>query len=153
MQYEMKYRVQYYETDMMGIVHHSNYIRYFETARTELIRRAGMPYEKIEELGVLIPILGVSAEYKTPAVYDELISISCRFNKLANASFELVYEVRNAETGELHARGWSRQAFTDKNFKPVAIRKAAPEVSEVFSRLYEDSRQYAQEDGRRTVQL
>ena len=66
MQYEMKWRVQYYETDRMGIVHHSNYIRYFETARTEFIRKEGLPYETIEEMGVLIPVLAVSAEYKTP---------------------------------------------------------------------------------------
>ena len=52
MEYEMTYRVQYYETDTMGIVHHSNYIRYFETVRTEFIRAAGLPYDKIEEMGV-----------------------------------------------------------------------------------------------------
>ena len=142
-QFEMKYRVQYYETDMMGIVHHSNYIRYFETARTEFIRQEGLPYEKIEEMGVLIPVLAVSAEYKTPAVYDEVLSITCRFFKLKYASFEMEYEVRNDETGELHVRGWTKQAFTDKDLKPVAIRKAAPVVHEVFSRLYKESQESA----------
>jgi len=143
MQYEMKWRVQYYETDRMGIVHHSNYIRYFETARTEFIRHEGLPYESVEEMGVMIPVLAVSAEYKTPAVYDEILSISCRFTKLGYASFELEYEVRNDETGELHVRGWSKQAFTDETLKPVAIRKAAPVVHEVFSRLYKESQEKA----------
>ena len=139
MQFEMKWRVQYYETDMMGIVHHSNYIRYFETARTEFIRHEGLPYHSIEEMGIMIPVLAASAEYKIPAVYDEVLSISCRFIKLGYASFELEYEVRNDETGELHATGWTKQAFTNKDLKPVAIRKAAPIVHEVFSRVYKDS--------------
>lgn len=129
----MNYRVQYYETDRMGIVHHSNYIRYFETARTEYIRSVGLPYDKIEELGVLIPVLAVSAEYKNPAVYDEVLTLSCSMVKLAYASFEMEYEIRNAETGQLHVRGHSKQAFTDMNMKPVAIRKYSPYIHEVFS--------------------
>jgi acyl-CoA thioester hydrolase, YbgC/YbaW family len=137
----MTYRVQYYETDTMGIVHHSNYIRYFETVRTEFIRAAGLPYDKIEEMGVYIPVLSVKAEYKVPAVYDEVISLSCRMTKLSHASFELEYEVKNAETGQLHAKGWSRHGFTDKSFKPIVIKKAAPEVYEVFSRTNEESRE------------
>ncbi len=99
MQFEMKHRVQYYETDSMGIVHHSNYIRYFETARTEFIRQRELPYNRIEELGVFIPVLAVEAEYKTPAVYEEVITLSCSLTKLTYASFELEYEVRNAQTG------------------------------------------------------
>lgn len=143
MQFEMKWRVQYYETDRMGIVHHSNYIRYFETARTEFIRHEGLPYENIEEMGIMIPVLAVSVDYKIPAVYDEILSITCRFTKLKYASFEMEYEVRNDETGELHAVGWSKQAFTDETLKPVAIRKAAPVVHEVFSRLYKESQENA----------
>ncbi len=139
MQFEMKYRVQYYETDSMGIVHHSNYFRYFETARTEFIRHNKLPYDRIEELGVYIPVLAVNAEYKIPAVYDEIITVSCSLTKLTYASFELEYEVRNAETGQLHATGWSRQAFTDKSFKPVVIKKAVPEIYEVFRKIYEES--------------
>ena len=137
MHHEMTYRVQYYETDTMGIVHHSNYIRYFETVRTEFIRAAGLPYDKIEEMGVYIPVLSVKAEYKVPAVYDEVISLTCRMTKLSHASFELEYEVKNAETGQLHATGWSRHGFTDKNFRPIVIKKAAPEVYEVFTRTNE----------------
>ena len=141
MQHEMEYRVQYYETDNMGIVHHSNYIRYFETVRTEFIRTAGIPYDRIEELGVYIPVLSVSADYKTAAVYDEIITLSCRLVKLSYASFELEYEVRNAETGQLHVTGWSRHGFTDKSFRPVVIKKAAPEVYEVFRKVYEESQE------------
>ena len=139
MQYEMKYRVQYYETDRMGIVHHSNYIRYFETVRTEFIRQAGLPYERIEDLGVYIPVLAVKTEYKVPAVYDEVLSLSCRLTKLSHASFELEYEVRSAEDGQLHATGWSRHGFTDKSFKPVVIKKAVPEIYEAFRKTYEES--------------
>ena len=144
----MKYRVQYYETDMMGIVHHSNYIRYFETARTEFIRDNGLPYGKIEEMGIMIPIMGVSADYKTPAVYDEVLSISCRLSNLTYASFELEYEVRNSETGQLHVKGWSRQAFTDENLKPVVISKACPEIYETFHRIFSESQNIADSESK-----
>ena len=55
----------------MGIVHHSNYIRYFETARTEMFRMSGYSYDDMEKSGIYMPVLSVSADFKTPAVYDE----------------------------------------------------------------------------------
>ena len=85
-------------------------------------------------------MIGVKIDYKTGAVYDEVLSLACTLTELSHASFELEYEVKNAETGQLHAKGWSRQAFTDKTFRPVVIKKAAPEIYEVFRRLYEDDK-------------
>ena len=73
--FQTTWRVQYYETDRMQIVHHSNYIRYFETARTEMIRDWGYAYSDMEIAGIWLPVLSVNADFKTPAVYDEVLSL------------------------------------------------------------------------------
>lgn len=134
MKFEAKIRVQYYETDSMGIVHHSNYIRYFETARTEMMREAGLPYDAMEKAGVWMPVLSVNVEYKMPALYDEVISVFCRIEKLRGASLDVAYEVRG-EDGRLCAVGSSSHGFTDPDLKPVRMKKEQPEMYEVFSRM------------------
>lgn len=136
MKFEAKIRVQYYETDSMGIVHHSNYIRYFETARTEMMREAGFPYDAMEKAGVWMPVLSVTAEYKMPALYDEVISVFCWIEKLRGASVDLAYEVRG-EDGRLCALGKSSHGFTDPELKPVRMKKEQPEMYEVFSKMAE----------------
>lgn len=134
MKFEAKIRVQYYETDAMGIVHHSNYIRYFETARTEMLRKYGYPYEVIEKAGVWMPVLSVTAEYKLPAVYDEVISVFCYVEKLRGASIDMGYEVRG-EDGRLCATGRSSHGFTDKELRPLRMKRERPEMYEFFARL------------------
>lgn len=132
MRHETRITVEYYETDMMGIVHHSNYIRYFETARNDFFRAIGYPYERIEEEGMFVPVLDVSASYKVPAVFGEELSIFCSITKMGHASFEVEYEVRNAQDGTLHVTGTSRHGFTDKSFKPLPLKKRAPHILEIF---------------------
>lgn len=134
MKFEAKMRVQYYETDSMGIVHHSNYIRYFETARTEMMREAGFAYGDMEKSGVWMPVLSVTAEYKMPALYDEVISVFCWVEKLRGASLDLAYEVRG-EDGRLCALGKSSHGFTDPELKPLRMKKVRPELYEFFSKM------------------
>ncbi len=66
-----QHKVQYYETDGMGIVHHSNYIRWFEEARVDFLAQIGMPFEQVEARGIVSPVLRVSCEYKTMARFGE----------------------------------------------------------------------------------
>lgn len=127
-----KIRVQYYETDAMGIVHHSNYIRYFETARTEFLRDSGYSYDDMEKSGIYMPVLSVTAEYKTPAVYDEVLVLYCGISKLKGASLELEYEIRGEESGEIHVRGTSSHGFTTTDLKPVRLKKEALELYDIF---------------------
>lgn len=137
MELATKIRVQYYETDAMGIVHHSNYIRYFETARTEMFRSGLYSYDDMEKSGIYMPVLAVNIEYKTPAVYDEVLSLYCGISKLKGASVELEYEIRSEETGEVHAKGTSSHGFTTTDMKPIRLKKDAPEVYEIFKKAME----------------
>ncbi len=136
--FSTKWRVQYYETDKMNIVHHSNYIRYFETARTELIRSWGYSYDDIEKAGIWMPVLSVNVEFKTPAVYDEVLKLKCWTKKLKGASLELGYEISNDETGEVHVTGSSRHGFTTPELKPIRVRKEAPEIYKLFQDAQEE---------------
>jgi len=66
-----EHRVSYYETDQMGIVHHSNYIRWFEDARVDFLEKVGFSYAKMEEIGIMIVVLGASCDYKVYARFGE----------------------------------------------------------------------------------
>ena len=66
---DCEHLVQYYETDQMGVTHHSNYIRWFEEARTKLFEEIGLGYKGMEEMGIISPVVGLTAKYKTMAKY------------------------------------------------------------------------------------
>ncbi len=65
-------KINYYETDRMGVVHHSNYIRFLEEARCEMLAAHNMPYSAFEEQGVMIPVLGVNCDYKSHVTFDDV---------------------------------------------------------------------------------
>ena len=74
-------KVYYYETDRMGIVHHSNYIRWFEEARDDFMRQLGVPYSVLEERGIIIPVLSVSALYRKHLTYEDEFSVQLHYRK------------------------------------------------------------------------
>ena len=110
---ETQLRVQYYETDQMGVVHHSNYIRYFETGRTEFMRQLGLFYKNLEDSGTVMPIINVEVRYFFPANYDDIIYIRSSIKELPKARITFNYEVYNEER-KLLASGSTTSAFIDK---------------------------------------
>ena len=84
-QYDTKVRVWYCDTDQMGIVHHSNYIRYYEAARSDFMRSLGLSYADVEARGIMMPILEVQSKYRRPAYYDEELTIRIRVDELPKA--------------------------------------------------------------------
>ncbi len=124
--------IYYYETDQMGIVHHSNYIRWFEEARIEFLKQIGLPYDEMERKGLLIPVLGVSCKYKKAFRYGDTFQICMKIQDFRGVKFNVVYEVRNKATGELHATGSSEHGFVDSKLMPVNIKKAYLDIYEGF---------------------
>lgn len=99
--YECKVRVWYEHTDQMGVVHHSNYICYYEAARSEFMREAcGLSFAEVERKGIMMPILDVHARYLRPALYDELLTVRLRIDEMPMARITFRYEILN-ERGEL----------------------------------------------------
>lgn len=94
---EVKYRVIYRDTDKMGVVYHANYIAFYEIARTEMFRNLGIPYSELEKMGVMTPIVEVESKYKTPAYYDDLLTIRATIKELPAVKLDVEYEVFNEQ--------------------------------------------------------
>lgn len=131
-------KAYYYETDRMDIVHHSNYVRWLEEARVDLMEQAGCPFELTEERGILSPVLSVSAEYKYPVRFGEEFEVRCRLTYFNGCKFELEYEVTNLTTGQLSLRAKSVHCFTDRELRPIRMQKKHPELYAELMKVLED---------------
>lgn len=115
--------VRYYETDQMGIVHHSNYIRYFECGRTHMLKNAGLPIEKIEEAGVMLPVVSVECRYRTPARLGDTLKVVSIVDTMPMAKLNIRNEIYNQE-GLLVAEGKVVLGFIDSQTRrPVRCPK------------------------------
>ena len=90
---DCEHLVQYYETDQMGVVHHSNYIRWFEEARTKLFEDIGLGYKGMEEMGIISPVVGLTAKYKTMAKYCDTVVIRAEITRYTGVRFDIKYTV------------------------------------------------------------
>ena len=104
--------VRYYETDQMGIVHHSNYIRYFECGRMAMLEQVGLPMHKIEEAGIMMPITAVDCKYKTPAKLGDTLRIVTFINEMPKARLTVNTEIYN-QHGQLLSEGSVTMGFID----------------------------------------
>ena len=130
------HRIQYYETDQMGIVHHSNYIRWFEEARDDFAARNGISYAGIEAKGVQMPVISVECGYKAAALYGNEVAIFVRPRYFNGARLSYEYEVRSPDGETLHARGRSEHCFIDATSRmPLNAKRRLPEYSEIMLRL------------------
>ena len=131
-------RVAYYETDQMGIVHHANYIRWFEEARDSYVRAYGIDYAQVEAQGILMPVISVNCDYKTPAKYNELVEIYVHLRFFNGVRLRYAYEIISRDTGALVARGGSEHCFIDAASRaPLNLRRRMPEYSAALLRLLE----------------
>lgn len=128
-----KHVVQYYETDQMQIVHHSNYIRWFEEARTWMMTDMGFSYQAMEEAGVMVPVLSVSAQYKRMVTFGQTVNITAEVTQFNGVRMTLSYEVRDSQTGELHCTGESSHAFLDKEtYRPISLKRSHRELYQLY---------------------
>ena len=109
---EITIRVRYAETDRMGLLHHANYLVYFEQGRTELLRRRGLSYRDLEDAGHLLVIVDVGCKFKRPAYYDDLLTIRTTVTRTTMVRIEHKYEVFRGT--ELLAEGATTLASIDR---------------------------------------
>lgn len=129
------HKAQYYETDRMGIIHHSNYIRWFEEARIDLMEQAGMPYERLERAGIVSAVVEVECQYRNMVRFGDTVRIDARLIKYNGAAMTLSYEIRNSSTGELCCLGETKHCFLDESMKLVSLKKTNPAYHEFFLSL------------------
>ena len=132
------HRVAYYETDRMGVAHHSNYIRWMEEARVDFLERIGWPYGKMEELGVLSPVIAVNCEYKKSTTFDDLVSIRVTVREARPVKTVIGYVMTNAKTGELVAVGESSHCYLNREGRPLSLKRALPDFLEKLQSLAEE---------------
>lgn len=130
---EITVRVRYAETDRMGLLHHANYLVYFEQARTELLRDYGVTYKSMEDQGFLLVLTKVEVKYKAPARYDDLLTIVTTVARSTPVRIEHKYEV--FRDGQLLAEGFTTLACVDREGKVQALPDWFLELSVVSSQL------------------
>lgn len=122
------HKVQYYETDQMGIVHHSNYIRWFEEARLAFLEELNIGYAELEKKGIISPVVSVEAKYKHMCHLEDEVRIIPVVQKYDGICLEFSYQIINRSNGTVACEGKSSHCFVDENGRLVTLKKYSPEV-------------------------
>lgn len=151
--HEHKLRVHYKETDQMAVVHHANYVSWFEIGRTEMMRDGGISYHDMEEMGLILPVLEVNVKYHKPAHYDDYVVIYTKISHYSPVRLQFDYEVRKISetslsnhesrddaqsfktTGELLATGSTLHMWLNQEWKPARIDKIAPKAFQLIKEV------------------
>ncbi|RKM59687.1 acyl-CoA thioesterase [Butyrivibrio sp. XB500-5] len=126
--------VQYYETDRMGITHHSNYIRWMEEARVDFLSQIGWDYARLEDMGIISPVINVNCDYKKTTTFSDKVIISVSVKEFKGVKLFLSYEMKN-EDGVVVCTATSSHAFLTKEGKPIRVQKEYPEFYKTLSEL------------------
>ena len=122
------HKVNYYETDKMGITHHSNYVRWMEEARIDFLDQLGWSFIKLEEEGIASPVMSIECNYKKPTTFPDLVSIMVTIEKLSAVKLTFNYEFKVND--ELVFTGKSSHCFLDEKGAPVILEKRYPKFYE-----------------------
>ncbi len=121
-------KINYYETDKMGITHHSNYVRFMEEARLELLDKIGCDYGEMEEEGIISPVLSVSCNYKKSTTYTDELAINVKIVGFTGIRFSFEYEMINLSDNSVVCTAISEHCFVNSSFKPINLNKVQPEL-------------------------
>ena len=133
-QHSTSLRVRYGETDQMGYCYYGNYAQYFEVGRVEALRAIGMSYKELESKGVMLPVSSFSVDYKAPAKYDDLLTISTSITESRGARLDFDYVIKN-ETDQIIAKASTTLVFVSKeNMRPI---QPPPEFIAVIEKYIE----------------
>ena len=124
-----KIKVRYHETDQMGIVHHSNYLKFFEFARIEWLEKLKMPYQEIERNNIILPVVNCELKFLKPLVFGDSFIVEVHCSKKPTSSIEFSYEIFNSR-GEKTTEGSTLLAFLNsETMRPVRCPKI---ISDLF---------------------
>lgn len=124
-----KIKVRYNETDQMGIVHHSNYLKFFELARIEWLEKLNMPYQKIESNNIILPVVKCELKFIKPLLFGDIFFIKVFCSKRPTSTIEFSYQIFN-DNNEITTEGMTTLAFVDSiKRKPLRCPKI---ISDLF---------------------
>lgn len=131
--------VRYAETDKMGIVHHSVYPIWYELARTDLSKLAGFSYAKMEEVGIMTPLVELNCKYYSPAYYDDDLIVTATVSKLSPVKVVFSYEVYKEGSDKPINTGYTVHALVNKDMKPINVKKLYPEIYSILEKMMNDN--------------
>ena len=129
------HKVHYYETDKMGITHHSNYVRWMEEARAALLNQIGYGLKRLEKENITSPVLSVECQYKNTTTFDDKIKIDVSIEQYSGARLTLAYIMTNAATEKIVFTAKSSHCFIDAEGRPIAVKKYFPEFNAILKSL------------------
>ena len=125
------HKVQYYETDKMGITHHSNYIRWMEESRVSFLSSIGLEYDDLEKRGVISPVIGVSCRYRKPTYFNEDITIEVSIKDYSGVKLIFNYVMKNKKD-EVVLTGESEHCFISDKGHIIIPKSAFPDIDEIL---------------------
>lgn len=128
--------VRYAETDQMGIVHHSVYPVWYEAARTEFIKKLGITYTQMEQLGILLPVAEVTCRYFFPAHYEDELTVTVSVKNMTPARIEFAYVVTKPGRAKPINTGTTLHAFAGTDLRPMNMKKKFPELYRKIEAAY-----------------
>ena len=126
-----KHKVQYYETDKMGIVHHSNYIRWMEEARVDFLEKIDWSYDQLEKVGLVSPVLSLNIDYNHPTYFSDIVSIDVEILELKMSKMRVGYKMTNEE-GKVVAKCESSHGFLLSSGRPAILERDFPGLYEAL---------------------
>ena len=130
--HKYEHQAQYYETDQMGIIHHSNYIRWLESARIWYMQQIGVDYRDMEKAGIISPVLEVNCVYKSMVHFGDTVEILPKVEKYNGVKLELSYIIQDKETQEIRTYGSSKHCFLNREGRLLSLKKVSPVFDAAF---------------------
>ena len=134
------HRVHYYETDRMGVTHHSNYIRMMEEARVDFMAQLGWPYAKMEALGVMSPVTALNVKYIAPTTFDDQVEVRVFVKAFNGVKLVIRYEMakRGGDEPVTVLTGESEHVFLNREGRFVRMKREMPEFTQLLLDLAEE---------------
>lgn len=129
--------VRYAETDQMGIVHHSVYAIWYELARTEYIKKLGISYSKMEQMGIMTPLYELHSKYLSPAKYEDELTICVWIKQIKPITIEFHYEIYKNQKEKPINIGSTIHAWVGTDLKPMNLKKNFPEIYQKIEAMIE----------------
>lgn len=120
------HRVQYYETDRMGVTHHSNYLRFMEEARVDFLEQIGYGYQRMEKEGLVSPVVSVNLQFKKPTTFYDQLLIDVEVKDVSVVKLEIAYTITC--NGEVVCTATSVHCFVDEEGRPISLKRKNVEL-------------------------
>lgn len=128
-----KHKIQYYETDKMGVTHHSNYVRIMEETRVDMLERLGYGYDRMEAEGVISPVMAVNVEYKKPTTYPDIVEVELRVAEMSR--FKIKFDYKMTVGGALVCHATSLHCFLGRDGRPLLLQDRFPDLYSALESL------------------